>query len=84
MPLLLPHHLPAIESLEKEHIFIPDAGRHTDYHTQPLRIVILNLMPMKITTETDLIRLLSASPLLLEISFMKLGSHVSKHTLQNT
>ena len=47
---------------------------------RPLRIVILNLMPFKVTTETDFIRLLSNSPLLLDISFMKLKSHASKHT----
>lgn len=47
---------------------------------RPLRIVILNLMPFKATTETDFIRLLSNSPLLLDISFMKLKSHVSRHT----
>ena len=47
---------------------------------RPLRIVVLNLMPLKITTETDLIRLLSNTPLQLEISFMKLKSHTSKNT----
>ena len=55
----------------------------TRAHTQdirPLRIVILNLMPLKITTETDLIRLLSNTPLQLEISFMKLQSHTPKNT----
>ena len=55
----------------------------TRAHTQdirPLRIVILNLMPLKVTTETDLVRLLSNTPLQLEISFMKLQSHTPKNT----
>ena len=47
---------------------------------RPLRIVILNLMPLKITTETDLVRLLSNTPLQIDISFMKLQSHTSKNT----
>ena len=47
---------------------------------RPLRIVVLNLMPLKITTETDLVRLLSNTPLQLEISFMKLKSHTPKNT----
>ena len=55
----------------------------TRAHTQdirPLRIVILNLMPLKITTETDLIRLLSNTPLQIEVNFMKLKSHTPKNT----
>ena len=57
-----------------------DNSRATTQDIRPLRIVILNLMPLKITTETDLIRLLSNTPLQLEISFMKLRSHTSKNT----
>lgn len=56
-----------------------DSRAHTQ-DIRPLRIVILNLMPLKITTETDLIRLLSNTPLQLEISFMKLQSHTPKNT----
>jgi len=80
MPLNLPEQLPAVELLKKENIFIMDSGRATEQDIRPLRIVILNLMPLKITTETDLVRLLSNTPLQLEIDFMKLKSHTSKNT----
>lgn len=80
MPLNLPDKLPAIELLKKENIFVIDNSRATQQDIRPLRIVILNLMPLKITTETDLVRLLSNTPLQLEISFMKIKSHTSKNT----
>jgi homoserine O-succinyltransferase/O-acetyltransferase len=80
MPLRLPDRLPAIEILKGENIFVMDNSRATTQDIRPLKIVILNLMPLKITTETDLIRLLSNTPLQLEISFMKLKSHTPKNT----
>lgn len=80
MPLRLPDRLPAIDLLKKENIFVMDDSRAHTQDIRPLRIVILNLMPLKITTETDLIRLLSNTPLQLEISFMKLQSHTPKNT----
>lgn len=80
MPLRLPDRLPAIELLKRENIFVMDNSRATTQDIRPLRIVILNLMPLKITTETDLIRLLSNTPLQLDISFMKLKSHTPKNT----
>ena len=80
MPLRLPDKLPAIELLKHENIFVMDDSRAHMQDIRPLRIVILNLMPLKITTETDLIRLLSNTPLQLEISFMKLRSHTPKNT----
>ncbi|MBO5467919.1 MAG: homoserine O-succinyltransferase [Prevotella sp.] len=80
MPLRLPDKLPAIELLKKENIFVMDATRATSQDIRPLRIVILNLMPLKITTETDLVRLLSNTPLQMDISFMKLQSHTPKNT----
>lgn len=80
MPLRLPDRLPAIEILKKENIFVMDNSRATTRDIRPLKIVILNLMPLKITTETDLVRLLSNTPLQLEISFMKLKSHTPKNT----
>lgn len=80
MPLNLPDRLPAIELLKKENIFVIDSSRATQQDIRPLRVVILNLMPLKISTETDLIRLLSNTPLQLEISFMKIKSHTSKNT----
>ncbi len=80
MPLNLPDKLPAIELLKEENIFVIDNSRATQQDIRPLRIAILNLMPLKITTETDLIRLLSNTPLQVEISFMKIKSHTSKNT----
>ncbi len=80
MPLRLPDKLPAIELLKHENIFVMDDSRAHMQDIRPLRIVILNLMPLKITTETDLIRLLSNTPLQLEVSFMKLRSHTPKNT----
>ncbi len=80
MPLTLPDRLPAIELLKEENIFVIDSSRAHSQDIRPLRIVVLNLMPLKITTETDLVRILSNSPLQLEISFMKVKAHTSKNT----
>ena len=80
MPLRLPHQLPAINILKRENIFVMDEDRAHKQDIRPLRIVILNLMPLKITTETDLIRLLSNTPLQIDIMFMKLKSHTPKNT----
>lgn len=80
MPLNVPNQLPAVELLKKENIFVMDTGRASSQDIRPLKIVILNLMPLKVITETDLIRLLSNTPLQLELEFMKMKSHVSKNT----
>ncbi len=80
MPLTLPDRLPAIELLKKENIFVMDTTRANTQDIRPLRIAILNLMPIKITTETDFIRILSNTPLQIEIEFMKIKSHTSKNT----
>ena len=80
MPLRLPDRLPAIDLLKQENIFVMGDARAHAQDIRPLRIVILNLMPLKITTETDLIRLLSNTPLQLDINFMKLQSHTPKNT----
>jgi homoserine O-succinyltransferase len=80
MPLRLPDRLPAIDILKRENIFVMDDTRAHTQDIRPLRIVILNLMPLKVTTETDLVRLLSNTPLQMEINFMKLQSHTPKNT----
>lgn len=80
MPVNIPDKLPAIEILKKEHIFVMDDLRASTQDIRPLKILILNLMPLKITTETDLIRLLSNSPLQIEIEFLGLSSHTPKNT----
>ena len=61
MPLILPDKLPAIELLKKENIIVDDSSSEQKTQT-PLRVAVLNLMPLKIDTETDLVRLLSSSP----------------------
>lgn len=80
MPLKIPDKLPAIETLQKENIFVMNESRATHQDIRPLKIIILNLMPLKITTETDLLRLLSNSPLQIEIDFMKIKGHTPKNT----
>lgn len=80
MPLRLPDKLPAIDLLKDENIFVLNDSRANSQDIRPLKIVVLNLMPLKITTETDLVRILSNSPLQLEICFMKVKAHTSKNT----
>ncbi len=80
MPLNLPGILPAVEALKKENIFVIERDRAASQDIRPLRIAVLNLMPLKITTETDLIRLLSNTPLQVELTFMRIKNHVSKNT----
>lgn len=80
MPLNIPVTLPAVDVLRNENIFVMDSERASSQEIRPLKIVILNLMPIKITTETDLIRLLSNSPLQIEIDFLHMESHTSKNT----
>ena len=80
MPLNIPDQLPAIELLRHENIFVIDETRATHQDIRPLRIVILNLMPLKISTETDLLRLLSNTPLQVEIDFLKIRGHKHKNT----
>jgi homoserine O-succinyltransferase len=80
MPLNLQKNLPAIEILKKENIFVMDSLRADTQDIRPLRVAVLNLMPLKITTETDLIRLLSNSPLQVELIFLKIKAHTPKNT----
>jgi len=80
MPLRIPDRLPAIDILKQENIFVMGKERAHTQDIRPLKMVILNLMPLKITTETDLIRLLSNTPLQMDITFMKLKSHTPKNT----
>lgn len=80
MPVNIPATLPAVDLLRNENIFVMDSDRASTQEIRPLKIVILNLMPVKITTETDLIRLLSNTPLQIELDFLQLKSHTSKNT----
>ncbi len=80
MPLNIPDNLPAVKILEEENIFVMNESRASHQDIRPLKIIILNLMPLKITTETDLLRLLSNSPLQIEIDFLKIKGHTPKNT----
>lgn len=77
MPVKLPNNLPAIELLKKENIFVMSDLRANEQDIRPLRVLVLNLMPLKITTETDFIRLLSNNPLQVEMEFLRLEDRKS-------
>lgn len=80
MPLKLPSSLPAIKFLEKENIFVMDSERATSQEIRPLKIAILNLMPNKEATETQLLRLLANNPLQMEVVLLKTASYNPKTT----
>jgi len=80
MPLNIPDRLPAIDILRAENIFVMSKSRADCQDIRPLRILIINLMPLKINTETDLLRLISNSPLQIEVDFLKIRGHISKNT----
>jgi homoserine O-succinyltransferase len=80
MPVNIPATLPAVDLLRNENIFVMDSERASHQEIRPLKIVILNLMPIKITTETDLIRLLSNTPLQIELDLLQMDSHECKNT----
>ncbi|MCM3652035.1 homoserine O-succinyltransferase [Metabacillus litoralis] len=80
MPINIPSHLPAKEILEQENIFIMDEKRAYSQDIRPLNILILNIMPEKEKTETQLLRLLGNSPLQLNITFLRPETHKSKNT----
>ena len=83
MPINIPDALPAKDILESEKIFaIEDKSAHRQ-RIRPLKIVILNLMPKKIETETQILRLISKSALQVDIDFMMVKNHVSKNTSQD-
>ena len=79
MPVKIPNTLPARETLERENIFIMDEERAVHQDIRPLRVAILNLMPTKIATETQLLRLLSNSALQVEVTLLHTATHDSKN-----
>lgn len=80
MPINIPDSLPACAVLESENIFVMTACRALQQHIRPLEIGILNLMPTKITTETQLLRCLSNTPLQIQIDLIQTRTYSSKHT----
>ncbi len=79
MPIKIPNNLPAQEILENEHIFVMNENRALTQDIRPLKIVILNLMPTKITTETQILRCLANTPLQIEIDLLQTTTHKSKN-----
>ena len=82
MPIRIPNDLPAAGTLQQENIFVMPQNRAITQDIRPLEIVLLNLMPTKIATETQLSRLLGNTPLQVHLELMHTSSHVSKNTSQ--
>ena len=80
MPIQIPNDLPAAETLKNESIFVMNQTRAETQHIRPLEIVLLNLMPTKIVTETQLSRVLGNTPLQVHLELMMISSHKSKNT----
>ncbi len=83
MPIKIPSNLPAFSTLQDERIFVMSDDRAEHQDIRPLKIAILNLMPKKIETETQILRLLSNTPIQVDIDFIQTKSHVSKNTSQD-
>ncbi len=83
MPINIPEDLPAAKILESENVFLMTDKRAVTQDIRPLKIIILNLMPTKIVTETQLLRLLGNSPLQVTVELLQMASHVSKNTPQD-
>ena len=79
MPIKIPNNLPAVNILAKENIFVMNETRALSQDIRPLKFVIVNLMPTKIETETQLLRLLSNTPLQMEITLLKMNSYISRN-----
>ena len=80
MPIKIPNDLPAVKILNEENIFVMTETRAISQDIRPLKILLLNLMPKKIETETQLSRLLGNSPLQVDLEFIHTKSHTSKNT----
>lgn len=80
MPVNVPDKLPAVETLENENVFVMTESQAIHQDIRPLKVVILNLMPLKIATETHILRLLSNTPLQVEIVLLHTEDHISKNT----
>jgi homoserine O-succinyltransferase len=83
VPVNIPHALPARTTLESENVFVMSERRAGHQDIRPLRIAIVNLMPTKIATETQLLRLLGNTPLQIEITLLRMGSHEARNTARD-
>ncbi len=82
MPLIVPDKLPASQALKDENIFVMNRARAQNQNIRPLKIIVLNLMPTKIATETQLARVLANSPLQVEMNLLTMDSHMPTHISQ--
>jgi len=82
MPIQIPNELPAAGTLQQENIFVMTENRATTQDIRPLEILLLNLMPTKIATETQLSRLLGNTPLQVKLELMHMSTHISKNVSQ--
>ena len=83
MPICISPELPAYQVLQKERIFVMTEDRAAHQDIRPLRVLVLNLMPKKIETECQFLRLLSNTPIQVTVEFLHVSSHISKNTAQN-
>ncbi len=80
MPIKIPKNLPAYDMMTEENIFVMDEGRAASQDIRPLKVAILNLMPTKITTEAQIVRVLSNTPLQIDITLLTMETHKSTNT----
>ena len=83
MPIKIPDKLPATDTLRNENIFVITEKRAMTQDIRPLKILLLNLMPTKIATETQIARLLGNTPLQVELEFMQTATHKATHTSES-
>ncbi|MBR5633287.1 MAG: homoserine O-succinyltransferase, partial [Clostridia bacterium] len=80
MPIKIPKNLPAHDVMTEENIFVMEEGRAAAQDIRPLRVAVLNLMPTKITTEAQIIRVLSNTPLQIDLTLLTMETHKSLNT----
>ena len=80
MPIKIPNDLPARKILQDENIFVMDETRAITQDIRPLKLIIVNIMPTKVVTETQLLRMLSNTPLQIEVDWLCMETHHSKDT----
>ena len=83
MPIRIPSELPAFKTLGRENIFVMSTERAEHQNIRPIKVIIINIMPKKIETESQLMRLLSNTPLQVDIDLLQMASHVSRNTSQS-
>ena len=83
MPIIIPKNLPAAKTLKEENIFVMNSVRASHQDIRPLKIAIVNLMPTKIQTETQLLRLIGNTPIQVDVDFIHTETHKSKNTTED-